>query len=57
MRAICGHYREERELREGDLNDEELEHEKFICEMDEKELRTFREDQQRTEGLLRQEPP
>jgi hypothetical protein len=43
---------EERELREGDLNDEELEHEKFIREMNEKELRTFRKYQQGTEDLI-----
>ena len=52
VRAICGHCREERELREGNLNDEELENEKFIREMNEKELQTFRDYQQGTEDLI-----
>jgi hypothetical protein len=52
VQAICGHCREERELREGDLNDEELEDEKFIREMNEKELQTFREYQHGTEDLI-----
>jgi hypothetical protein len=43
VRAICGHYREECELKEGDLNDEELRVEKLIRETNEKELQTFRE--------------
>ena len=47
-----GHCREERELREGDLNNEELENEKFIREMNEKELQMFREYQQGTEDLI-----
>ncbi|KAF2715247.1 hypothetical protein K504DRAFT_457417 [Pleomassaria siparia CBS 279.74] len=42
VRAICGHCREKRESRKGDLNDEESEHEKFIREMNERELQTFR---------------
>lgn len=46
VRAICGHCREGRELREGDLKDEELEDEKFRHEMNEKELQIFREYQQ-----------
>ncbi len=33
VRVICGHCREERELKEGDLNDEELKFEKFRCEI------------------------
>jgi hypothetical protein len=52
VQAICGHYREERELREGDLNNKELEDEKFIREMNEKELQTFREYQHGTEDLI-----
>ena len=47
--AICGHYREERELGERELNDEELEDEKFIRE---KELQTFEKYQQGTEDLI-----
>lgn len=43
VRAICGYYREERKLKEGDLNDEELSIEKLIRETNEKELQTFRE--------------
>jgi hypothetical protein len=49
---LCGHYREERELRGGDMNDEELKDENFIRETNEKELRTFREYQQGTEDLI-----
>ncbi|RDL36559.1 Uncharacterized protein BP5553_05911 [Venustampulla echinocandica] len=52
VRAICGHRREERELKEGDLNDKELEFEKLIREMNEKELQTFMEYQQETEDLF-----
>jgi hypothetical protein len=52
VRAICGHCREERELKEGDLNDEELSVEKLIRETNEEELRTFREYQQGTEDLI-----
>jgi hypothetical protein len=52
VRAICGHCREGLELRGGDLNDEELENEKFIREMNEKELQTFREYRQGTEDLI-----
>jgi hypothetical protein len=50
--VASGHCREERELREGDLNDEELENEKFIREMNEKELQMFREYQQGTEDSI-----
>ena len=52
VRAICGRCREERELKEGDLNDEELKIEKLIRETNEKELQTFREYQQGTEDLI-----
>jgi hypothetical protein len=52
VRAICGHYREEPKLKEGDLNDEELRVEKLIRETNEKELQTFREYQQGTEDLI-----
>ena len=52
VRAICGHCREEAELKEGDLNDEELENEKFIREIYEKELQTFMGYQQGTEDLI-----
>ena len=52
MRAICGHCREERELKEGGLNDEELSFEKLIRGTNEKELQTFREYQQGTEDLI-----
>ena len=52
VRAICGYYREERELKEGDLNDEELSIEKLIRETNEEELRTFREYQQGIEDLI-----
>jgi len=47
VRVICGHCREERESKEGDLNDEKL-----IRETNEKELQTFREYQQGTEDLI-----
>jgi hypothetical protein len=50
--VASGHYCEERELREGDLNDEELENEKFIREMNEKELQMFREYHQGTEDSI-----
>lgn len=52
VQAICGHCREERELKEEDLNDEELEIEKLIHETNEKELQTFIEYQQGTEELI-----
>ena len=52
VRAICGHCCRECGLREGDLNNEELEDEKLIREMNEKELQTFREYQQGTEDLI-----
>jgi hypothetical protein len=52
VRAICGHCREERELKEGDLNDEELKIEKLIRETNEKELQTFMEYQQGTEVMM-----
>ncbi|PVH71889.1 hypothetical protein DL98DRAFT_660356 [Cadophora sp. DSE1049] len=42
-RAICGHCCEESELKEEDLNDEELEIEKFRRERNEKALHTFME--------------
>ncbi|KAF4637558.1 hypothetical protein G7Y89_g540 [Cudoniella acicularis] len=51
VRAICGHYREGRELK-GDMNDKELEDQKFLCEMNERELKTFRSYQQGTEDLI-----
>jgi hypothetical protein len=51
VRAICGHCRQERELKEGDLNDEELSVEKLILETNEG-LQTFREYQQGTEDLI-----
>jgi hypothetical protein len=52
VQAICGYCREEHKLREEDLNDEELEDTKFICELNEKELQTFRKYQQGTEDLI-----
>jgi len=52
VRAMCGHYREERDLKEGDLNDEELEIEKLRRETNKKELQTFMEYQQGTEDLI-----
>ena len=52
VRAICGHCLEEAELKEGDLNDEELENEKFIREINEKGLQKFMEYQQGTEDLI-----
>ena len=52
MQAIYGYCRKERELKEGNLNDEELEIEKLIREMNEKELQTFIEYQQGTEDLI-----
>jgi hypothetical protein len=52
VRAICGHYREERELKEGGLNEEELSVEKLIRETNEKELQEFKEYQQGTENLI-----
>ena len=52
VRAICGHSREERELEEGDLDDEELSVQKPIREMNEEELQTFGEYQQGIEDLI-----
>lgn len=52
VRAICGHCREEPELKEGDLNDEELKFDKLMHEMNEKELQRFKEYQQGTEDLI-----
>ncbi|TAQ88737.1 hypothetical protein B7494_g2908 [Chlorociboria aeruginascens] len=52
VRAICGHCHEEAELKEGDLNDEELENKKFIREINEKELQAFMRYQQGTEDLI-----
>ena len=52
VQVICGHCHEERELKEGDLNDEELELEKLMREMNEKELQKFMEYQQGTEDLI-----
>ena len=49
---LCSHCREERELKEGDLNNEELKIEKLIRETNEKELQTFIEYQQGTEDLI-----
>jgi hypothetical protein len=48
VRAKYGHYLE---LRDGDLNDEELEDEKFRRELNE-ELQKFREYQRGTEDLI-----
>jgi hypothetical protein len=52
VRTIYSYCREKRKLREGDLNDEELENEKFIREMNRKKLQTFRKYQQGTEDLI-----
>ncbi|KAF2241529.1 hypothetical protein BU26DRAFT_172565 [Trematosphaeria pertusa] len=52
VRAICGRSREKREFRARDLNDAELEVEKSIRKMDNRELREFREYQQGTEDLI-----
>lgn len=49
---LCGHYREKRELEEGNLNDKESEFEKRLRELNEKELQTFKEYQQGTEDLI-----
>ena len=38
MRAICGHYREERKLNKEDLNNKELSIKKLIRETNKKEL-------------------
>jgi hypothetical protein len=51
VRAICDHYREGRVLK-GDLNDEELEHQMFLCRMNERELKTFRSYQEGTKDLI-----
>ena len=42
VRAICGYCREERELKKGDLNDEELSVEKLRRETNEEELQSCR---------------
>ena len=52
VRAIRGHCREERELGEKELNDEESEDKKFIREINEKKLQTFKKYQQGTEDLI-----
>lgn len=52
MRAICGYCREDRELKEGDLSDDELKIEKLIRETNEKGLQIFMEYQQGTEDLI-----
>jgi hypothetical protein len=52
VRAICSHYHEERELKEGDLNNDGSRVEKLIRETNEKELQTFKEYQQGTEDLI-----
>ena len=52
VHAICGDCREEYHPTEGDLDKEALEDLKFICELNERELRVFREYQQGTEDLI-----
>lgn len=52
VRATCGHCREERELRDGNLNNEGLEDKKFIREINERERQEFRKYQQGTEDLF-----
>jgi hypothetical protein len=52
VRAICGYCREDRELKEGDLSDDELKIEKLIRETNEKGLQIFMEYQQGTEDLI-----
>lgn len=49
MIAICGHCREGPMLKEEDLNDENL---KFERELNEKELKKFKEYQQGTANLV-----
>ena len=49
VRAKCGHYLE---LRDGDLNDDKSEDEKFKRELNDKELQCFTEYQQGTEDLV-----
>jgi hypothetical protein len=46
VRALCGHYREEREPQVENLNDEELEDERYVREQNERELQAFRRYQQ-----------
>lgn len=52
VRAICGHCREEQELREGDLSIFDLKVKKLKRKMAEKDLQAFREYQQGTEDLI-----
>lgn len=53
VRATWGYYPKKLQLKEGDLNDEELRMENlWIRESDEAELQTFREYQQGTEDLI-----
>jgi hypothetical protein len=52
VRAISGHSLEERESREGDLKDEDLENEKFIREINERERQLFWKYQEGTEDLI-----
>jgi len=52
VQAIPGHYREDLELKDGDLNNEELKFEKVMLEMNKKELQMFKEYQQETEDLI-----
>jgi hypothetical protein len=52
VRVIYSHCRKKRKLRKGNLNDKELEIEKFIRETNKKKLQTFRKYQQGTENLI-----
>ena len=49
VQARCGHYLE---LRNGDLNEEQLEDEQFKRQLNEEELKSFTEYQQGTENLI-----
>ena len=49
VQAKCGHHLE---LKDGDLNDEDLEDEQFKCELNGRELQSFRKYQQGTEDLI-----
>jgi hypothetical protein len=42
VKAFCGHSREERESKAGDLNDEELEDERFLRKENKRELQAFK---------------
>jgi hypothetical protein len=50
--AVCGHYREEPELREGEQDEEKLKNAKFIHELNKTDMEAFTKYQQGTEDLI-----